>query len=35
MRNGYCKPECSTGGADIIFKGQEGHKSSMLLQVSC
>ena len=35
MRIGYCKPKCSTGGAHIIFKGQERLESCMLLQVSC
>ena len=35
MRIGYCKPECSTGGAHIIFKGEERLESSILLQVSC
>ena len=35
MGIGYYKPECLTGGAHIIFKGQKRLKSSILLQVSC
>ena len=35
MRIGYCKQDCLTGGAHVIFKGQERPESSMLLQVSC
>ena len=32
---GYCKPECSTGGAHAIFREQKRLESSMILQVSC